>query len=280
MGELIQKLYSEHDNAYEMIDYLNNIIKDLDVEIEFENKDTQRVIPVSCKEKKRNRELLKCSQFKTMDKILIIIRPEYDAHISGINDKFSFSSLQELKEFEIDFSQRIIEKYNELCKKENISTVDYEQNASYKKKKETERLAKEMEEKFNNISATEKESIVKRRVGQDVLKRKLLEKNHECKICKMADKNFLMASHIKPWSKADDDERLDEDNAFLLCPNHDALFDKGYISFDNDGKILISEELSYKTRELLNINDSTVISLTNENKVYLEWHRVNIFKHN
>lgn len=280
MGELIQKLYSNHNNAYEMIDYLNNIIKDLDVEIEFENKDTQRVVPVSCKEKKRNRELLKCSQFKTTDKILIIIRPEYNAHIPGINDKFSFCSLQELKEFEIDFSQRLIEKYNELCPKENISIVNYGQNASYEKKKENEKLTKEIEDKFNGISNTERESIVKCRVGQDVLKRKLLEKNHECKICKMSDKNFLIASHIKPWSKADNEERLDENNVFLLCPNHDALFDKGYISFDNDGKILISEELSYKTRELLNINDSIVISLTNENKFYLKWHRVNIFKHN
>ncbi|NFO11862.1 hypothetical protein FDB29_12365 [Clostridium botulinum] len=277
MGELIKKLYINHNNTYEIIDYLNNIIKDLDVEIEFENKNTQRVVLVSRKEEKRDRELLKCSQFKDIDKILIIIRPEYNSHILGINDKFSFYSLKELNEFEIDFSCRLIEKYNELILKNKINGVNRKEKMN--EKKEYVELTKEIEDKFNNISNTEKETLVKCRIGQGVLKRKLLKKNHECKICSMSDKSFLIASHIKPWSEADNNERLDENNAFLLCPNHDALFDKGYISFDDDGKILISQKLSDKTRDLLNINDSIVIYLTNENKVYLKWHRSNKFKH-
>lgn len=279
MGELIKKLYSNQNNTYEIIDYINDIIKDLDVEIEFENKNTQRVVPVSCKEKKKNRELLKCSQFGNIDKILIRIRPEYNSHTLGINDKFSFYSLKELKEFEIDFSCRLIEKYNELTLNKKIKGVNGKEKINEENKREYVELRKEIEDNFNNISNTEKETFVKCRIGQGVLKRKLLKKNHECKICSMSDESFLIASHIKPWSEADNNERLDENNAFLLCPNHDALFDKGYISFDDDGKILISQKLSNKTRDLLNINDGIVISLTNENKVYLKWHRLNKFKH-
>ena len=52
---------------------------------------------------------------------------------------------------------------------------------------------------------------------------------------------LLVASHIKPWSISDANEKLDIHNGLLMCPNHDKLFDRGYISFDDTGRILISE---------------------------------------
>ena len=54
---------------------------------------------------------------------------------------------------------------------------------------------------------------------------------------------LLVASHIKPWSISDANEKLDIHNGLLMCPNHDKLFDRGYISFDDTGRILISEKL-------------------------------------
>ena len=45
---------------------------------------------------------------------------------------------------------------------------------------------------------------------------------------------------------------LNVDNGFLMCPNHDKLFDKGYITFDND-KIIISDELKDNDRVEKNI---------------------------
>lgn len=30
---------------------------------------------------------------------------------------------------------------------------------------------------------------------------------------------------------------------YIVCPNHDELFDKVYISFNEDGRILIAESL-------------------------------------
>ena len=60
---------------------------------------------------------------------------------------------------------------------------------------------------------------------------------------KVSDPKFLIASHIKPWACSESGEKLDIDNGLLLCPNHDALFDSGYISFDENGVIMISEHL-------------------------------------
>ena len=70
------------------------------------------------------------------------------------------------------------------------------------------------------------------------------------------------------------------DNGFLLCPNHDQLFDQGWISFDDTGKILISEGLSQADRCFTNVSENMKIHfpLTAGNRVYLKYHRENIFK--
>ena len=59
----------------------------------------------------------------------------------------------------------------------------------------------------------------------------------------------------------------------MFCPNHDKAFDKGYISFDNEGNILISEELNEVNKRFLNIYEDMKIELTDENKQYLQYHR-------
>ncbi len=60
---------------------------------------------------------------------------------------------------------------------------------------------------------------------------------------------------------------------FLLCPNHDSLFDKHLISFQDNGEIIISKRLSEKEQELLNINKNIVINIEEENKKFLKEHR-------
>lgn len=123
-----------------------------------------------------------------------------------------------------------------------------------------------------------KEAILKVRIGQGLFKQRLLKKDCSCKICGLRIKEFLIASHIKPWSKSTQNEKVDLDNGFLLCPNHDALFDKGYISFEDTGKIIISSKLSKEDRIKLKINSDIKIDLSNENKKYLNYHRKNILK--
>lgn len=128
------------------------------------------------------------------------------------------------------------------------------------------------------ILGKERETFIKARVNQSVFRERLLNKYDCCCLCKVSNPKFLIASHIKPWADSENDEKLDADNGFLLCPNHDALFDFGYISFDENGTIMISEELGQVDTIFMNVDKNMKISLSSGNKKYLEYHRNNIFK--
>ena len=133
-------------------------------------------------------------------------------------------------------------------------------------------------EDLEKISITEKESIIKSRIGHSKLKELLLNNIKECQLCNIKKEELLIASHIKPWSKSNSQERLDLNNVLLLCPLHDSLFDKGFISFSDDGKIIISNVLSEKDILSLNLSEDLRINLKEEQKKYMKYHRENILK--
>lgn len=130
---------------------------------------------------------------------------------------------------------------------------------------------------LNTIEETEKLRYVKARIGHSKLKEILVKKEKCCKICGLSDTRFLIASHIKPWSKSTRDQRLDLNNVLLLCPHHDSVFDKGYITFDQNGLMMISSELNLETRALLNLNPERKVELTDKQTEYILWHRENVF---
>ena len=117
------------------------------------------------------------------------------------------------------------------------------------------------------------ERVVKARKNQNKFREALFKRESKCKICGLAHKELLIASHIKPWSKSTPEEKLNPFNGFLLCPNHDSLFDKHLISFRDNGEIIISKRLSEKEQELLNINKDIVINIEEGNKKFLKEHR-------
>lgn len=129
-----------------------------------------------------------------------------------------------------------------------------------------------------NLEGQDREAVVKVRVNQDVFRKILLDKYSKCCLCNVNKKDFLIASHIKPWSKCEPNEKLDVNNGLLLCPNHDRLFDGGWISFDEQGKILISKEIEDINKKLMNINDLMTIKITDDNEKYMEYHRKNVYK--
>lgn len=123
-----------------------------------------------------------------------------------------------------------------------------------------------------------KEAIVKIRVNQSRFRKKLIERYHKCCLCGVQEESLLVASHIKPWSECDGDEKLDVNNGLLLCPNHDQLFDQGWISFDNKGNIRISPLLRAEDIVKLNVGRNMKIKVYPKNKKYLSYHRKNIFR--
>ena len=100
----------------------------------------------------------------------------------------------------------------------------------------------------------------------------------ECAITKVKNKKLLIGAHIRPWSKSNDDEKLDEYNGLLLAPNPDKIFELGLISFEDNGKIIISSKLSNEDLTKLNINKDTVLNLKENHKKYIKYHRENKFK--
>lgn len=83
-----------------------------------------------------------------------------------------------------------------------------------------------------------------------------------------------MASHIKPYSVCcSKKESFETDNGLLLCPLHDALFDRGYITFDNEGNIVISKKIEEIGCEKFNIQSIKKIEMSEKKKKYMEFHR-------
>jgi hypothetical protein len=48
----------------------------------------------------------------------------------------------------------------------------------------------------------------------------------------------LRASHIKPWAKSTNRERLNAENGIMLAAHVDALFGRGLMSFADDRAML------------------------------------------
>jgi len=91
---------------------------------------------------------------------------------------------------------------------------------------------------------------------------------------------LLIASHIKPWASSDNFEKTDPMNGFMLTPTFDRLFDRGFLSFTDDKKTMLSPFLSSMTYSKIGISNNKLIShLPIEGREqYLEYHRKHIFK--
>lgn len=109
----------------------------------------------------------------------------------------------------------------------------------------------EAAEELEGLSETEREAVVRARVGQGVFRDRVMELwGGQCAVTGADFAPALVASHIVPWSDCDNDARLDPGNGLLLVGTLDRLFDARFISFDDDGAILISPfvpESSYAT---------------------------------
>ena len=162
----------------------------------------------------------------------------------------------------------------------NISVLDENARQLIESFIETRSEAKNLIERkpINpNKKDTERNATVKVRVYQDVLKEYLLENyNHKCAFCEIDQPELLIASHIVPWS-IDKTKRLELENCILLCIMHDKLFDKGFITL-NENDVLVSKKLKQSVK-----CHTTALSfrkpLQNPPKIeYLKWHQEFIFK--
>jgi len=130
------------------------------------------------------------------------------------------------------------------------------------------------------MSETEKKAIFLARRGQGLFRTRVTLIERKCRLTGTTNLEYLRASHTKPWRDATNDERLDGENGFLLTPDADFLFDRGFISFENSGQVLVSPVADMTSIARMGITPSmleNVGAFSAGQRQYLEFHRENIF---
>jgi hypothetical protein len=126
----------------------------------------------------------------------------------------------------------------------------------------------------NTPSITERSGLVTSRVGQGAYRKRIIHRwEYKCAVTNFNKLDILIASHIVPWSQSNDSERLDVHNGILLSPTYDALFDKHLITFDNKGKIILSDNIEQAAYQKIGVTGSERIhDLSQYNLNYLDRH--------
>ncbi len=141
-------------------------------------------------------------------------------------------------------------------------------------------LLESWNQKVQTLSATERESLVRQRVGQDLFRDGLMALWAGCcAITGLDEPALLRASHAKPWKDANDAERLDVYNGLLLAAHLDAAFDKGLITVDQGGSVIPSPRLSQMSLQVLGLTgDKPIVQLRSQHQLYMDWHREHVFR--
>jgi hypothetical protein len=139
--------------------------------------------------------------------------------------------------------------------------------------------AAEKQVEATQIPQTEKLQLIKARIGQGIYRQRLLKVEKFCRLTGANDIKFLIASHIKPWRLSDNQEKLDGNNGLLLSPHVDCLFDKGWLSFKNNGDVLwATPPVTDPTVTIWRLSPSNVGSFNPQQRHYLDFHREFIYK--
>ena len=146
----------------------------------------------------------------------------------------------------------------------------------------------EYEELLKIPPGLSKEQLVKTRINQSFFRQSVLSAyNSTCCITGIKIPQVLIASHIIPWSNADDKtEKTNPKNGLCLNSLHDKAFDKGLITITPDFKIKVSQKLFDIQKDDIsekwfgNINGNKIMLPDRflPAKEYLEYHNTKIYE--
>lgn len=133
--------------------------------------------------------------------------------------------------------------------------------------------------------ASEKEAMRKIRIHQSFFREAILSGYEEtCCITGLKIKECLIASHIIPWSAAEE-HRADPRNGLCLSATFDRLFDRGLITIASNGAVIIAKRLhkmdDARIAEMICKYHGALIGKPKRflpSPGFLEWHRVNVFE--
>jgi putative restriction endonuclease len=129
------------------------------------------------------------------------------------------------------------------------------------------------------ITETNRLALVQARRGQGLFRDRVARIERRCRITGVENPTHLVASHCKPWRDATNEERLDGENGLLLTPTIDHLFDRGFIGFEDDGRLILSPVAHRPSLERMGISvtaPTNVGSFTSGQRAFLEFHRQSV----
>jgi putative restriction endonuclease len=115
--------------------------------------------------------------------------------------------------------------------------------------------------KDTSIPETERQAIVRARIGQGLFKERVSAIEKRCRITGVEHSVHLIASHCKPWRDATNEERLNGENGLLLTPSIDRLFDRGFISFEDNGRLMVSPVADRVSLRKMGVETDTAVNV-------------------
>ena len=126
------------------------------------------------------------------------------------------------------------------------------------------------------IPETERTALIQARRGQGLFKERVSRIETRCRITGVDNPLHLIGSHCKPWRDASNEERLDGENGLLLTPSIDHLFDRGLISFEDRGDLIISPAAHHPSLRRMGVETQSAVNVggfTAGQKRFLDFHR-------
>jgi putative restriction endonuclease len=106
------------------------------------------------------------------------------------------------------------------------------------------------------LADTVKTSVIQARRGQGRFRANVEALEKACRLTGISNSSLLIASHILPWRSCKTaEQRLDGMNGLLLTPDADLLFDRGFITFEDDGDIRVSPRFDQEDLRRLGLGD-------------------------
>jgi HNH endonuclease len=125
---------------------------------------------------------------------------------------------------------------------------------------------------------TTRRTFIDARLGQGQFREDVARLwNNACAVTGCEIPEMLRASHMKPWKASNDDERLDPENGLLLAAHVDALFDRGLISFEPNGSMMVSDAISPADFRRIRLPSKLRQRLNPGQKRFLAYHRRTYF---
>jgi hypothetical protein len=127
-----------------------------------------------------------------------------------------------------------------------------------------------------SIPETDRLAIIRARRGQGLFKERVGQIESKCRITGVENPVHIVASHCKPWRDSSNEERLNGENGLLLTPSIDHLFDRGFLGFEDNGRLIISPVAHRPSLERMGIDLARAVNVggfTNGQKQFLDFHR-------